>query len=109
MPKFPITIGDQSVEVQEFSDGDQYIIAIDERTYRVRPAADPGFFYFMLKIGGTQRSLKGTLRQLCESIVGVHLTYRSYDKRVRRLKEDAQRARDKTLHEIAETLQTLRS
>ncbi len=49
MPKFPVTVDGKSVEVQEFKDGDEAIVVIDERTYRVRPSN--GKQYFMLKIG----------------------------------------------------------
>lgn len=105
MPKFPITVGGTSIEVQEFSDGDQRILAIEERTYRIRPAEHEGLFYHMLKIGKAKRSLRGTIEQLREVIVGIHLVYRSYDRQVRRVKEDAQKARDRSLHEIAEVLQ----
>lgn len=106
MPKFPVTIGNASVEVQEFADGEQRIIAIDERTYRVRPAEDDGLFYYMLKVGNAKRSLRGPIGQIREAIVGIHLIYRSYDRRVRRVKEEAQKIRDKALHDIAEMLQS---
>lgn len=104
MPKFPVTIGNTSIEVQEFTDGDQRIIAIDERTYRVRPAEDEGLFYYMLKVGKTKRSLRGPIDQVRDSIVAIHLVYQSYDRRVRRVKEEAQKVRDHSLHEVAEAL-----
>lgn len=102
MPKFPVTVDGKSTEVQEFVDGNESIVVIDDRTYRVRPSNEKR--YFMLKIGGTQRSLNGTPEQIREALVRVNNIYREYDRRVRRVKEEAQRARDTALNEIVEQL-----
>ena len=77
------------------------VVAIEDRTYRLR-ASDDGSFYTMFRIGGHQRSLRGSLDRMLQVVGLQHLIYRRYEQRVRKLKEEAQRSRDRQLNELAE-------
>lgn len=88
--------------VPESSGAQDRIVAIEDRTYRLR-AADDGTFYTMFRIGGHQRSIRGSLDQMLRVVGLQHVIYHRYENRVRKLKLDAQRARDRQLNELAET------
>lgn len=85
-------------------DSNDMIVAIDDRTYTLRRAEQPDVFYLMVRIGGHQRSLRGNVTVMLETIARLHCLYRDYDNRVRKLKEEAQRQRDRRLNELAESL-----
>lgn len=78
------------------------VVTIDERTYRLR-AADDGNFYTMFRINGHQRSVRGSLDRMLRVVGLQHLIYKRYENRVRKLKEEAQRTRDRQLNELAES------
>ena len=101
MSKLPIKIDDTEVEIQEFIDGDEHIVLIDERYYRVHHTA-VGTHYFMTKIRGTPRSILSTPEKVREAIVRVHLAFKRYERTVQKRKEEAQRIRDAELNRIAE-------
>jgi hypothetical protein len=100
MPKFPIKVGDKEIIIQEFSDGDEHIVKIDDRYYRVHHTDDT--HYFMTKIRGTQRSVSGKPEKVREAVVKIHFAHKSYEKTVQRRKEEAQRLRDRDLNAIVE-------
>jgi hypothetical protein len=77
------------------------VICIEDRTYRVR-AAQNGTYYTMFRIDGHQRSVRGSLDRLIRVVGLQHLIYKRYEQRVRKLKEEAQRVRDRQLNELAE-------
>ena len=102
MARFPVELGDGKViEVREFVDGEDRILVINDRHYRVYKGNEG--HYFMLKISGMQRSVRGSLDDLRILVARVHSIYLQYDNRVRKSKEEAQRTRDRALNEIAES------
>lgn len=103
--KIPLKIGDTTVTYECFTnvESQDRVVCIDERTYRLHALGDDEF-YMMLRVGGHQRTLRGPLPELLRAIAQIHLTYRQYDTRVRRAKEDAQRTRDHALNAAAESL-----
>lgn len=103
--KIPLHVGDVTLTYEAFvnQNSNDIIVAVEDRTYRLH-ALDDGVFYMMVRIGGHQRTLRGTMDALLEAIGKIHVTYRQYETRVRRGKEDAQRARDHALNEAAESL-----
>lgn len=100
MAKIPVRVGDREVIVQEYGDGDEHIVHIDDRYYRVHHTKDK--HYFMTNIRGAQRSVSGSPDQIRRAIVEIHLAHKIYGKNVQRRKEELQRLRDKTLNEIVE-------
>jgi hypothetical protein len=102
MAKFPVKVGSSEVVIQEYGDGEEHIVKIDDRFYRVHHTGD--VHYFMTKIRGTQRSVSGSPEKVREAVVKVHLAHKSYEKLVQRRKEEAQRIRDRDLNEIVESL-----
>ena len=101
--RFPVTVDGKETEIREFSDGD-VIVAIEDRFYRIRQAPDD-VYYYMLKVRGTQRSIRGTREKIREAVIRVHRVFKSYEDRVRRGKEEAQAQRDRNLNEIVESMQ----
>ena len=102
MAKFPINIGQETVELREFDDGDDHIAVIDERHYRVHHTND-GKQYFMTKIRGASKPILGTAEQIRHALASVHLAYKKYERTVQKRKEEAQRVRDAALSKIVET------
>lgn len=103
--KIPLQVGDATVMYEAFvnPDSNDHVLAMDDRTYRVHALGD-NVYYTMLRVGGHQRTLRGTMAELITAIGQIHLTYRQYETRVRRAKEEAQRVRDRCLNETAESL-----
>ena len=103
--KVPIKVDDTVVVYESFVDDDSQdcIVAIEDKTYRIHSVSD-GVFYTMLRVAGHQRSLRGSLDDVVLAVAKVHLAYRRYETRVRKSKEEAQRARDRDLNAIAETI-----
>ena len=103
--KIPMKVGDGTVMYETFHnpDSNDHVVAIDDRTYRLHSLGD-NLFYMMLRVGGHHRTLRGPMDALLKAIGHVHQTYRTYDNRVRRAKEEAQRTRDRALNQIAESL-----
>ncbi len=101
MPKFPIEItpGGKTIEAQEFADGEERVLIIGERMFRIWPL-DDGRCYTMVKVYNTKRSLKGKLEDVRQVIANIHDVYRRYDQRVRKAKADAQRTRDAELSKL---------
>ena len=77
------------------------VICIDDKTYRLRTAQN-GAYYTMFRIDGHQRSVRGTLDRLIRVVGLQHLIYKRYEQRVRKMKEEAQRLRDRQLNDLAE-------
>lgn len=102
--KVPIKVGDVTVLYELFTNPETHecVVAIEDKTYRLHRAGQQ--VYTMLRVTGHMRSLRGSLDSLLAAIAKVHLTYRQYENRVRRAKEEAQRVRDRELNGIAETL-----
>lgn len=82
--------------------GSEHVIMIDGNCYHVRRTHDANVFYFMVRVGAHQRSLRGSFHDVILAIARIHLIYREYEKRVRKLKEEAQRIRDRQLNRIVE-------
>lgn len=102
--KIPLKIGDATVTYECFTnDSHDRIVSIDDRTYRLHALGDD-LFYMMLRVGGYPRTLRGPLPELLTTVAKIHLTYRQYDTRVRRAKEEAQRIRDRALNDVAESM-----
>lgn len=98
-----ITVDGQDQQIHRYFSDDslEVTIRIDDRYYRVHPDGSDNA-YFMIKVGGIQRSIRGPLDNLIPSLVRVHRVYRRYDDDIRRAKEAAQRNRDRRLNTIAE-------
>jgi|GEM_PF-4359854 len=105
MTKLPIRVDDKEVLYETFINPEtqDWIVSIDNRTYHLR-RVDANVLYAMVRVGSHQRSLRGDSISMMQAIVRLHCIYRDYDNRVRKLKEDAQRARDRRLNELAESL-----
>jgi len=105
MPKYPVKIGNKTIEVQEFTDGGDRVFLVDDHFYRVWKVPgdqSPEKFYTMVKVGKHPRSIQGTHEKLVEMLVQIHMVYRDYQNQVRRSKEGAQLQRDRALNKIAE-------
>lgn len=102
--KIPMKVGDATVLYELFTnpDSQEHVVAIDDKTYRLHKAGD--LVYTMLRVAGHMRSMRGSLADVLLATGQVHLTYRQYETRVRRAKEEAQRVRDRDLNAIAESL-----
>ena len=100
--KIPIKLGKDTIEIQEFLDGDERIALIDGRFYRFWAIPNSDQFYCMVQIGNHQRSIKGTRDQILEKIAQIHKIYQDYENRVRNSKEVAQRDRDRRLNDLSE-------
>ena len=103
MSKFPVVVDGSTVEIQEFDGENEAIIKIDDRYYHLHRTPEDQW-YFMVKIKGTPRSLLGSLQVIRQTVAVVHTIYKSYEKQVQGKKAQAQRDRDKKLHEVAEML-----
>jgi hypothetical protein len=108
MPKLPIKSGNETLEIQEFVDGDERVVKVDDRFYAVWAIPGSDRFYFMIKVGKHGRSIQGTHDQLVEMLTRVHRIYRDYENRVSNSKDAAQRERDRLLNELAEKNLTAR-
>jgi len=103
MPKLPIKIGNETLEVQEFSDGDERVVKIDDRFYSLWAIPGSDRFYTMVRVGGHQRSVQGTRDKILEVLARIHKAYQAYESRCRNAKEAAQRDRDRGLNDLAES------
>ncbi len=104
MARIPINIDGRQVELREYTDGDEDIVTIDDRFYRVHHTPE-GKRYFMVKVRGQSRSVLGTRDQIHAAIAGVHLAFKSYEKAIQKHKDVAQRSRDDVINSIIEELQ----
>ena len=102
MAKFPVKIGNKEVVIQEYTDGEEHVVKIDDRYYQIHHTGDNQ--YFMTKIRGTQRSVSGTPEQVRFAMVEIHLIHKSYEKNTQRRKDELQRLRDKALNSVVEKL-----
>lgn len=103
--KIPIRVDDKELLYETFINPNSHdmIVALEDRTYTLR-RAEPDVFYLMVRVGGHQRSLRGDATAMLQMVARLHCIYRDYDNRVRRLKEEAQRQRDRRLNELAESV-----
>jgi hypothetical protein len=104
MPKVPIKIGNETLEVQEFSDGEERVVKIDDRFYNLWAIPNSDKFYTMVRIGGHQRSVQGNHDKILEVLARIHKSYQAYESRCRNSKEAAQRDRDRVMNELAESI-----
>lgn len=101
MAKSPVKVGKETFEIQEFVDGDERVLQIDDRFYRAWSIPGSNRFYCMVKVGDHPRSIQGTRDQILELLARVHQIYRDYENKVRNQKELAQRDRDRRLNELS--------
>jgi hypothetical protein len=108
--KTPLKIDDRTELMYRVFTAENHdkIVAIDDRFYQVRFAGDtkpgdPPVYYTMVRIGPHQRSLRGSLEDMILAVGRIHAVYRDYENRVRRLKEEAQRERDRRLNGLLES------
>jgi hypothetical protein len=102
--EYPVLVDGSEQLVQLMSDGDSSVLLVGDRYYRVHLDETRKMFYSMLKVGGHLRSLAATdLPDLIVKLVRVHRTYREYEDRCRRSKEEAARERDRRLGQIVDS------
>jgi len=101
--KLPIKLRDQDVQIQIFSDESEQIVMVGTDPFRVRMLPNDEA-YFMVKIRGQQRTIRGPYQKVLEAVVRCWDVYKRYENVVRKSKENAQMTRDKDLNEIAESV-----
>ena len=103
MPKIPIRLGTDTWALQEFADGDERVVKIDDRFYSLWTVPNSDLFYTMVRIGNHQRSIQGTHDRVLEALIRIHKLWRDYEGRCRSAKDSAQRDRDRLLNDLTES------
>lgn len=97
-----VIFDERPYSVQVFEGEQERIVTVEDRYYRVYRDGD--VWYFMVRTP-LPRSIRASWDDAVRAIVQVHAIYRAYEQRVSRAKQDAQRQRDRKIHEVVEHVQ----
>ena len=102
--QYPVKLGGTEHVVQLMADGEDRVLIIADRYYRIYRDPQRNTYYTMLRVAHHQRSLNDAdLSVLITKIARIHQVYRGYEDRCRRAKEQAAQERDRQLNAVLES------